>query len=141
LLDKAQIEVGFDLRKQTIRTQVMQVASENNATAVIDESLLDEVCALVEYPCAFSGNFDKRFLKVPEEALISAMKAHQKYFHMLDAKGKLLPAFISVANIESSDLSVIVDGNERVIRPRLTDSEFFWELEKLSTNNISNIGG
>jgi glycyl-tRNA synthetase beta chain len=133
LLDKAQIEVDFDLRKQTIRTQVMQVASENNATAVIDESLLDEVCALVEYPCAFSGNFDKRFLKVPEEALISAMKAHQKYFHMLDAKGKLLPAFISVANIESSDLSVIVDGNERVIRPRLTDSEFFWEQDKSRT--------
>ncbi len=133
LLDKAQIEVDFDLRKQAIRNQVMQVASENNATAVIDESLLDEVCALVEYPCAFSGGFDERFLKVPEEALISAMKSHQKYFHMIDDEGRLLPAFISVANIESSDLSVIVDGNERVIRPRLTDSEFFWEQDKSRT--------
>ena len=133
LLDKAQIEVDFEVRKETIRSQVMQVASENNATAVIDESLLDEVCALVEYPRAFSGSFDERFLEVPEEALISAMKSHQKYFHMIDGKGKLLPAFISVANIESSDLSVIVDGNERVIRPRLTDSEFFWEQDKSTT--------
>lgn len=130
LMDKAQIEVDFDTRKETICQQVIQVANENNATAVIDESLLEEVCALVEYPCAFSGKFDERFLAVPEEALISAMKSHQKYFHMLDAEGKLLPAFISVANIESSDLSVIIDGNERVIRPRLTDSEFFWEQDK-----------
>ncbi|WXT99715.1 MAG: Glycine--tRNA ligase beta subunit [Catillopecten margaritatus gill symbiont] len=133
LMDKAQIEVNFDTRKTTIRKQVEQVAKENNATAVIDEALLDEVCALVEYPKAFSGGFDERFLQVPEEALISAMKSHQKYFHMLDNDGKLLPAFISVANIESSDLSVIIDGNERVIRPRLTDSEFFWEQDKSAT--------
>ena len=130
LMDKAQIEVDFDLRKETIRQQVNQEASKKGATAVIDEALLEEVCALVEYPCAFSGVFDERFLQVPEEALISAMKAHQKYFHMVDDSGKLLPAFISVANIESSDLSVIIDGNERVIRPRLTDSEFFWEQDK-----------
>ncbi|CAB9544027.1 Glycyl-tRNA synthetase beta chain (EC [Bathymodiolus brooksi thiotrophic gill symbiont] len=130
LMDKAQIEVDFDLRKETIRQQVNQEASKKGATAVIDEALLDEVCALVEYPCAFSGIFDERFLQVPEEALISAMKAHQKYFYMVDDGGKLLPAFISVANIESSDLSVIINGNERVIRPRLTDSEFFWEQDK-----------
>ncbi len=133
LLDKAQIQADFETRKETIRNQVMQVASENKATAVIDESLLDEVCALVEYPRAFSGAFDERFLQVPEEALISAMKSHQKYFHMVDSEGKLLPAFISVANIESSDLSVIIDGNERVIRPRLSDSEFFWEQDKSAT--------
>lgn len=133
LLDKAQIQADFELRKETIRTQIMQVASENNAKAVIDEILLDEVCALVEYPCAFLGNFDKRFLQIPAEVLISAMKSHQKYFHMVDSKGKLLPAFISVANIESGDLSVIIDGNERVIRPRLSDSEFFWEQDKLVT--------
>ncbi|SMN14463.1 Glycyl-tRNA synthetase beta chain [uncultured Candidatus Thioglobus sp.] len=133
LLDKAQIEVDFEVRKQIIRQQVMQEASKKGATAVIDESLLDEVCALVEYPCAFSGVFDKRFLQVPEEALISAMKSHQKYFHMVDDNAKLLPAFISVANIKSSDLSVIIDGNERVIRPRLTDSEFFWEQDKATS--------
>ena len=130
LMEKAQIEVDFEARKEMIREQVIQVALDNQSTAVIDESLLDEVCALVEYPRAFSGRFDERFLAVPEEALISAMKSHQKYFHMVDKDNKLLPAFISVANIESSDLSVIIDGNERVIRPRLTDSEFFWQQDK-----------
>ena len=130
MVEKAQIEVDFNLRKEMVREQVNAVAKSNNATAVIDESLLDEVCALVEYPKAFSGHFDKKFLDVPEEALISAMKSHQKYFHMIDESGHLLPAFISVANIESSDLSVIVDGNERVIRPRLADSEFFWTQDK-----------
>jgi glycyl-tRNA synthetase beta chain len=94
---------------------------------------LSEVCALVEYPRAFSGGFSESFLAVPEEALISAMKSHQKYFHMLDKHNKLLPSFISVANIESSDLAVIVSGNERVIRPRLADSEFFWEQDKSQT--------
>ena len=133
LFDKAQIEVDFDVRKEMVREQVMQVALDCQSNAVIDESLLEEVCALVEYPKAFSGGFDARFLDVPEEALISAMKSHQKYFHMVDDNGKLLPAFISVANIESSDLSVIIDGNERVIRPRLTDSEFFWEQDKASS--------
>ncbi|RUM84124.1 MAG: glycine--tRNA ligase subunit beta [Candidatus Thioglobus sp.] len=133
LFDKAQIEVDFDVRKEMVREQVLQVALDCQSNAVIDESLLEEVCALVEYPKAFSGGFDARFLDVPEEALISAMKSHQKYFHMVDDNGKLLPAFISVANIESSDLSVIIDGNERVIRPRLTDSEFFWEQDKASS--------
>jgi len=133
LFDKAQIEVDFDVRKEMVREQVMQVALDCQSNAVIDESLLEEVCALVEYPKAFSGGFDARFLDVPEEALISAMKSHQKYFHMVDDNGKLLPAFISVANIESSDLSVIIDGNERVIRPRLTDSEFFWEQDKANS--------
>lgn len=133
LMQKAQIEVDFEARKEMIREQVIQVALEQQSTAVIDESLLDEVCALVEYPRAFSGRFDARFLEVPEEALISAMKSHQKYFHMVDKNNKLLPAFISVANIESSDLSVIIDGNERVIRPRLTDSEFFWNQDKAHT--------
>ncbi|ALE52897.1 glycine-tRNA synthetase subunit beta [Candidatus Thioglobus autotrophicus] len=130
---QAQIEVDFDTRKEMIRQQVIQVATENKATAVIDESLLSEVCALVEYPRAFSGGFSESFLAVPEEALISAMKSHQKYFHMLDKHNKLLPSFISVANIESSDLAVIVSGNERVIRPRLADSEFFWEQDKSQT--------
>ncbi len=133
LLEKSQIEPDFNKRKEVIRSQVNQVAKDNNATAVIDEALLDEVCALVEYPRAFAGRFNKDFLNVPEEALISAMKSHQKYFHMLDDKGNLLPAFISVANIESSDINVIIDGNERVIRPRLADSEFFWDQDKAHT--------
>ena len=139
--DRANIEVDFLKRKEIIRSQVIQKATEINAKAVIDESLLEEVCALVECPVALSGGFDTKFLSVPEEALISAMKSHQKYFHMLDNKGNLLPAFITVANIESSDLSVIIDGNERVIRPRLSDAEFFWEHDKLVSleNRISKL--
>ncbi|CAC9600913.1 Glycyl-tRNA synthetase beta chain (EC 6.1.1.14) [uncultured Gammaproteobacteria bacterium] len=133
MMDQAQIEVDFNLRKEMIRQQVTKVANDNKATAVIDEALLSEVCALVEYPCAFSGGFSESFLVVPEEALISAMKSHQKYFHMLDSDGKLLPSFISVANIESSEISVIIDGNERVIHPRLADSEFFWDQDKCQT--------
>jgi glycyl-tRNA synthetase beta chain len=96
---KAKIEVDFDLRKELIRRQVIAIASDRNAEAVIDDSLLEEVCALIEYPHAFLGNFDKKYLDVPEEAIISAMKSHQKYFHLVDKNKKLLPLFISVANI------------------------------------------
>ncbi len=127
---KAKIEVNFDLRKELIRQQVIAIASDKNAKAVIDESLLEEVCALIEYPHAFLGNFDKKYLDVPEEAIISAMKSHQKYFHLVDKDNKLLPLFISVANIESNNMAVIVDGNERVIRPRLADAEFFWSQDR-----------
>ena len=130
MLNEAKIEVDFNKRKEIIRQQVLSVAKTNNAEVVIDDSLLDEVCALVEYPRAFSGSFDKKFLAVPEEALISAMKLHQKYFHMVDSKGNLLPFFISVANIESTNLQVVIEGNERVIHPRLADAEFFWNQDK-----------
>ena len=128
--DNAEILVDFSKRKELIRDQVLSVAQKNDAEVVIDESLLDEVCALVEYPRAFSGGFDKKFLDIPQEAIISVIKLHQKYFHLVDSKGKLLPLFISVANIESTNLQVIVDGNERVIHPRLADSEFFWNQDK-----------
>ena len=127
---KAQILVDFNKRKELIRDQILSVAKTNNAEVVIDESLLDEVCALVEFPRAFSGSFDKKFLDIPQEAIISAMKSHQKYFHLVDSKEKLLPLFISVANIESSNIQAIIDGNERVIHPRLADSEFFWNQDK-----------
>ena len=128
--EKAQILVDFSKRKELIRKQILSVAKTNNAEVVIDESLLDEVCALVEYPKAFSGSFDKKFLDVPQEAIISAMKSHQKYFHLVDSKGDLLPLFISVANIESSNIQAVIEGNERVIHPRLADSEFFWNQDK-----------
>jgi glycyl-tRNA synthetase beta chain len=127
---KAKIEVDFDLRKELIRRQVIAIASDRNAEAVIDDSLLEEVCALIECPHAFLGNFDKKYLDVPEEAIISAMKSHQKYFHLVDKNKKLLPLFISVANIESNNMDVIVEGNERVIRPRLADSEFFCNQDR-----------
>ena len=128
--DKAQILVDFSKRKELIRSQILSVAKTKNAEVIIDESLLDEVCALVEYPMAFSGSFDKKFLDIPQEAIISAMKSHQKYFHLVDSKNNLLPLFISVANIDSTDIQMIIDGNQRVIHPRLADSEFFWNQDK-----------
>jgi len=117
-------------RRKLIREQVKAEAARIGGTAVIDEDLLDEVTALVEWPVALTGKFEARFLEVPAEALIASMKEHQKYFHVVDAKGKLLPNFITVANIASKDPSQIIDGNERVIRPRLSDAAFFYETDK-----------
>jgi glycyl-tRNA synthetase beta chain len=92
--------------------------------------LLNEVTGLVEWPTALTGSFEQRFLEVPAEALISSMKEHQKYFHVVDAEGKLLPHFITVSNIVSKDPSQVISGNERVIRPRLSDAAFFYETDK-----------
>ena len=117
-------------RKETIRNQLAQIAKDANATLPMDEDLLDEVNALVEWPVALKGSFDKAFLEVPKEALISSMKSHQKYFHLLDESGDLLPQFITVANLDSSNPATIVDGNERVVRPRLADAAFFYESDK-----------
>jgi glycyl-tRNA synthetase beta chain len=120
----------FDERREAIRGQVMEVASGAGGRAVIDEALLDEVTAMVEWPVAVLGAFDPGFLEVPSEALISAMKAHQKYFHLMDGEGRLLPNFVTVSNIESRDPSVVRAGNERVIRPRLADADFFWRRDR-----------
>ncbi len=119
----------FDKRKEIIRSQVLEKAAELNACAVINESLLDEVTALVEYPVVLAGNFDTSFLSVPPEALILAMQSHQKYFCLEDSDGKLLPSFISIANIRSTDPAQVVAGNEKVIRPRLADARFFYETD------------
>jgi len=120
-------------RRQLIQEQVNAEAKKIGGIAVIDEDLLDEVTALVEWPNALTGKFEERFLQVPAEALIASMKEHQKYFHVIDANGKLLPNFITVANIASKDPSQIIDGNERVIRPRLSDAAFFFETDKRTT--------
>jgi len=120
-------------RKDKIKDQVNAEAKKVGGVAVIDPDLLDEVTALVEFPCALTGKFEERFLQVPAEALIASMKEHQKYFHVVDAKGKLMPNFITVANIASKDPSQIIDGNERVIRPRLSDAAFFFETDKKTT--------
>lgn len=124
------VEVCFKLRRNKITEQVNAVAAKLGGKAVIDRDLLDEVTALVEWPVALAGNFEKRFLDVPQEALISSMSEHQKYFHVVDAHGKLMPHFITVANLESRDPQQVVDGNERVIRPRLSDAAFFFETDK-----------
>ncbi|MDH5784303.1 MAG: glycine--tRNA ligase subunit beta [Chromatiales bacterium] len=120
----------FADRREAIHAQVMEAAEKSGGKAVIDEDLLDEVTGLVEWPLAVVGSFEERFLKVPAECLISAMKGHQKYFHMVDEAGRLMPNFITVSNIESRKPEFVREGNERVIRPRLTDADFFWNQDK-----------
>jgi len=120
----------FDQRREAIRGQVMEAAAATGGHAVIDEDLLDEVTSMIEWPMAVLGNFEPRFLEVPAEALISAMKGHQKYFHVVDANGALLPHFVTVSNIESREPELVRAGNERVIRPRLTDADFFWNQDR-----------
>lgn len=129
-LAAAQVVACFEQRQQIIREQVEAQANTLGATAVIDPNLLDEVTGLVEWPVALTGSFEERFLQVPPEALISSMKEHQKYFHVVDAAGKLKPYFITVANINSSDPQQVIAGNERVIRPRLSDAAFFFTTDK-----------
>jgi glycyl-tRNA synthetase beta chain len=129
-LAEAKVVADFEQRREMIREQVEVEASALNATAVIDDSLLDEVTGLVEWPVALTGSFEVRFLEVPAEALVSSMKEHQKYFHLVDEDGKLRPNFITIANIESTDPIQVIAGNERVIRPRLSDAAFFFETDK-----------
>ncbi len=130
LPEVAKVVVDFDARQAQIREQVTAEAKKVGGVAVIDDDLLDEVTALVEWPVALTGRFEERFLAVPQEALISSMKEHQKYFHVVDARGKLMPYFITVSNIVSQDPAQVIDGNERVIRPRLSDAAFFFETDK-----------
>tara|TARA_B100000809_G_scaffold251400_1_gene284880 strand:- start:1636 stop:3720 length:2085 start_codon:yes stop_codon:yes gene_type:complete len=119
-------------RQAMVKEQVIAEANNVGGIAVISQDLLDEVTALVEYPVALTGKFEQRFLDVPAEALISSMAEHQKYFHVVDASGNLKPNFITVANIISTDPAQVIDGNERVIRPRLADAAFFFETDKKS---------
>lgn len=126
----AYVIADFNERKDIIRQGVAMLAEDINGTAVIEDDLLDEVTALNEWPVPLMGKFDTHFLSIPAQALISSMKEHQKYFHVLDANKQLLPAFVTVANIESTDPAQVVDGNERVIRPRLADAAFFYENDQ-----------
>ncbi len=130
LLNEGKVIADYAQRKEKIRLGVQEAAKAHQGVAVIDEDLLDEVASLNEWPVPLVGKFEERFLAVPTEALISSMKEHQKYFHMLDAQGKMLPNFITLANIESLDPQQVIEGNERVIRPRLSDAAFFFETDK-----------
>ncbi|AOV15871.1 glycine--tRNA ligase subunit beta [Acidihalobacter aeolianus] len=120
----------FAERRTAIRAQVEALAAELGGSAMLDEDLLDEVAALVEWPVAIAGGFEARFLDVPQEALITTMIDNQRYFPVLDADGRLMAHFITVANIESRDPAQVRTGNERVIRPRLHDAEFFWQQDR-----------
>ena len=120
----------FEKRRDMIREQVTAEGAKVGGVAVIGNDLLDEVTGLVEWPVALTGSFEQRFLDVPAEALISSMKEHQKYFHVENEDGDLLPNFITVSNIVSNDPAQVISGNERVIRPRLSDAAFFYETDK-----------
>ncbi len=120
----------LDRRRLSIADAGQRLAAELGGELVSDDDLLDEVAALVEWPVAMAGSFDERFLHVPAEALVSSMQGHQKVFPVRDQDGKLLPRFIMVANLESRDPGEVVRGNERVIRPRLADAEFFWNQDR-----------
>jgi glycyl-tRNA synthetase beta chain len=121
----------FSKRRAKIRDGIEFIAREQGGgRAVIDDDLLDEVTALNEWPVPLLGHFEERFLEVPPEALISSMKEHQKYFHLVDDNDRMLPLFITVANIESKDPAQVISGNEKVIRPRLADAAFFYETDR-----------
>ncbi len=137
----AKVICCFEARKAKIRMEVEVVAKQINAKAIVNEELLEEVTALVEWPVALLGNFDKEFLQVPAEALISSMAEHQKYFHLVDTNGDLLAHFITIANINSSNPQSVIEGNEKVIRPRLADAKFFYDTDKKAklTDNIEKL--
>ncbi|MBP7178981.1 MAG: glycine--tRNA ligase subunit beta [Moraxellaceae bacterium] len=134
----AWVQADFAERRAIILEKVQALAAKENGKAIIPDSLLNEVTGLVEWPVPLVCSFEERFLAVPQEALISTMQDNQKYFCLLDSNGKLLPRFITVANIESTNPEYIIAGNEKVVRPRLTDAEFFFKQDKknpLETRN------
>lgn len=126
----AWVMVDMQARRERIREQVLQQAVEVQGQAVISETLLDEVNALVEWPVALRGEFEARFLDIPSEVLITTMQENQRYFPVVDAQQGLMPYFVTVANLESRDPAQVIAGNQRVLRPRFSDAEFFWNQDR-----------
>ena len=129
LREKGSVIADFNERKAEILAKSQAKATALGGVADIEESLLEEVTSLVEYPNVLAAKFEERFLTVPAEALVYTMKGDQKYFPIYDKDGKLLPHFIFVSNINPDDPSAIIEGNEKVVRPRLTDAEFFFKTD------------
>jgi glycyl-tRNA synthetase beta chain len=129
-LKAAHVVVDYQARKHTIQQQINAAAIAIGGFVLPDDELLEEVTSLVEWPVVLTGSFDKEFLNVPAEPLIYSMKDHQKYFPVTDSEGNLLNKFIFVSNIDSKDPSQVIKGNEKVIRPRLADAEFFFKTDK-----------
>jgi len=127
---RGKVLAGFEMRRNTIRAQVEAFAAQLDGRALIAEALLDEVTALVEWPVAIAGQFEARFLSLPREVLIAVLQHHQRYFALEDNAGNLLPRFITISNIDSPMPELIRAGNERVVRPRLADAEFFWQQDR-----------
>ena len=130
MTQQAHIMADFDARQHTIHEQITALAKHVGGHVADDAALLDEVTALVEWPQALLGDIDPEFMAVPQECLVSSMRDHQKYFHVIDDNGALLPHFITVSNIVSKDPQRVRQGNERVLRARLSDARFFWETDK-----------
>jgi len=129
LHEKGSVIADFNERKAEILAKSQAKATALGGVADIEESLLEEVTSLVEYPNVLAAKFEERFLAVPAEALVYTMKGDQKYFPIYDKDGKLLPHFIFVSNINPEDPTAIIEGNEKVVRPRLTDAEFFFKTD------------
>lgn len=129
LREKGSVVADFNERKAEILVKSQAKATALGGVADIEESLLEEVTSLVEYPNVLAAKFEERFLAVPAEALVYTMKGDQKYFPIYDKEGKLLPHFIFVSNINPEDPTAIIEGNEKVVRPRLTDAEFFFKTD------------
>jgi glycyl-tRNA synthetase beta chain len=129
-LEKAHVVANVADRRERIRSGATELAQSIGGHAVIEDALLDEVTALVEWPVPLLGRFDERYLQLPQEVPIATMQDHQRYFPVRDAQGKLRNEFIAVANIESRAPEKVRDGNERVVRPRLADAAFFWDTDR-----------
>ena len=130
LRERGYVLADFAARRERIRAEVTAAATALSGRALIGAALLDEVTALTEWPVALAGRFEARFLSLPREVLISTLEHHQRYFPVEDAEGRLLPAFITVSNIESREPDTVRAGNERVVRPRLADAAFFFEQDR-----------
>jgi glycyl-tRNA synthetase beta chain len=133
LENEGYVIADFARRRQMVRDGVDDAASRVGGTIVDGESLYDEVAALVEWPVPIVGAFNEVYLELPREVVISTLTGHQRYFPVADDNGKLLPHFVTVANLESKDPEQVIEGNERVIRPRLADAAFFWESDRKKT--------
>ncbi|MEA9389964.1 glycine--tRNA ligase subunit beta [Acerihabitans sp. TG2] len=129
LLERGKVMADYDLRKAQIKRDAEAAAREIGGIADLTDSLLEEVTSLVEWPVVLTAKFEEKFLAVPPEALVYTMKGDQKYFPVYDRQGQLLPHFIFVANIESKDPQQVISGNEKVVRPRLADAEFFFNTD------------
>jgi glycyl-tRNA synthetase beta chain len=130
LRTQGKVIADFAERRAAIRQQVVEVGEKLGGETLLDDALLDEVTALVEWPRAIAGDFEPRFLELPREVLISTLQQHQRYFPVANAGGKLLSHFITVSNIESAEPAKVRAGNERVVRPRLSDAAFFWNQDR-----------
>ena len=133
LLNEGHVMADFEQRRQKVRTLAEEAAARVHGLAVIDAELLNEVTALVEWPVPVLGGIDARYLALPAEVLITTIQNNQKYFPVKESGGQLLPHFITFSNLDSTRLDTIREGNERVVRPRLSDAEFFWKLDRNRT--------